>query len=139
MNRNFQYKISRGILMSVLECYFLIPLEPPKQPSFFLSPDPPSLLQFHSKRLASRRSKPHDFPEDEQGLRRKKDHLLPPSYRTFDFTELDGKEKWTSYRFTKNVYDIWMPTHLKRICSVIDELHEALAEKSIDKRQVRIK
>ncbi|ELR08217.1 hypothetical protein VC83_08021 [Pseudogymnoascus destructans] len=41
---------------------------------------------------------------------------------TFDFTSLDGKEKWTAYRFTKNVYDIWMPTHLKRICSVIDEL-----------------
>jgi hypothetical protein len=42
--------------------------------------------------------------------------------RTFDFTELDGKEKWTAYKFTKNVYDIWMPTHLKRICLVIDEL-----------------
>ncbi|KAK6591861.1 hypothetical protein H4I96_12138 [Botrytis cinerea] len=42
--------------------------------------------------------------------------------RTFDFTELDGKEKWTAYKFTKNVYDIWMPTHLKRICSVIDGL-----------------
>lgn len=42
--------------------------------------------------------------------------------RKFDFTELDGKEKWTAYRFTKNVYDIWMPTHLRRICSVIDDL-----------------
>lgn len=42
--------------------------------------------------------------------------------RKFDFTELDGKEKWTAYKFTKNVYDIWMPTHLKRICLVIDEL-----------------
>ncbi|KAL2373736.1 hypothetical protein RJ035_001856 [Blastomyces gilchristii] len=34
--------------------------------------------------------------------------------RTFDFTELDGKEKWTAYKFTNNVYDIWMPTHLKK-------------------------
>ncbi|OBT69336.1 hypothetical protein VE03_01031 [Pseudogymnoascus sp. 23342-1-I1] len=41
---------------------------------------------------------------------------------TFDFTSLYSKEKWTAYRFTKNVYDIWMPTHLKRVCSVIDEL-----------------
>jgi len=41
---------------------------------------------------------------------------------TFDFTALDGKEKWTAYKFTKNVYDIWMPTHLKRICSVIADL-----------------
>lgn len=50
----------------------------------------------------------------------------PPStailIRRFDFTELDGKEKWTAYRFTKNVYDIWMPTHLKRIYLVIDDL-----------------
>jgi hypothetical protein len=40
----------------------------------------------------------------------------------FSFTALDGKEKWTAYKFTKNVYNIWMPTHFKRICSVIDEL-----------------
>jgi hypothetical protein len=42
--------------------------------------------------------------------------------RTFDFTELDGKEKWTAYKFTKSVYNIWMPAHFKRICSVIDAL-----------------
>ncbi|KAK0261279.1 hypothetical protein LTR35_017880, partial [Friedmanniomyces endolithicus] len=42
--------------------------------------------------------------------------------RKFDFTEQDGKEKWTAYRFTKNVYDVWMPSHFARICSVIDEL-----------------
>jgi hypothetical protein len=42
--------------------------------------------------------------------------------RTFDFTELDGKEKWIAYRFTKNVYDIWMPDHFKNIRSAIDQL-----------------
>ena len=42
--------------------------------------------------------------------------------RTFDFTELDGRDKWTAYKFTKNVYDVWMPTHLRRICSIIDQL-----------------
>jgi hypothetical protein len=42
--------------------------------------------------------------------------------RKFDFTELDGKEKWTAYKFTKNVYDIWVPTHLESICSAIDAL-----------------
>jgi hypothetical protein len=31
-------------------------------------------------------------------------------------------EKWAAYKFTKNVYDIWMPVHFKRMCSVIDEL-----------------
>lgn len=42
--------------------------------------------------------------------------------RTFDFTELEGKDKWTAYKFTKNVYDTWVPNHFKRLCSVIDEL-----------------
>ena len=40
----------------------------------------------------------------------------------FDFTALDGKEKWTAYKFTKDVYDVWMPLHHKRICSAIDEI-----------------
>ncbi|KAK3670755.1 hypothetical protein LTR78_009327 [Recurvomyces mirabilis] len=44
------------------------------------------------------------------------------SIRTFDFTELHGKEKWTAYQFTKNVYDRWMPEHFKRICSAIDQI-----------------
>jgi hypothetical protein len=42
--------------------------------------------------------------------------------RTFDFTELDGKEKWTAHSFTKNVYNTWMPTYLKRLRSAIDDL-----------------
>ena len=42
--------------------------------------------------------------------------------REFSFTDLDGKEKWTAYRFTKNVYDSWMPSHFEKICSAIDQL-----------------
>lgn len=41
---------------------------------------------------------------------------------TFDFTALEGKEKWTAYKFTKNVYDHSMPMHFKRICSAIDQI-----------------
>ncbi|KAF2207942.1 hypothetical protein CERZMDRAFT_118922 [Cercospora zeae-maydis SCOH1-5] len=41
---------------------------------------------------------------------------------TFDFTALDGREKWTAYNFTRNVYDNWMPTHFKRICSAIAQI-----------------
>ncbi|KAK3347240.1 hypothetical protein B0T25DRAFT_625268 [Lasiosphaeria hispida] len=41
---------------------------------------------------------------------------------TFDFTTLEGRDKWTAYRFTKNVYDIWMPAHFKKVCSAIDQL-----------------
>ncbi|MCJ1433700.1 hypothetical protein MMC27_003064 [Xylographa pallens] len=42
--------------------------------------------------------------------------------RMFDFTEQEGKEKWTAYKFTRNIYDVWMPLHLKRICTAIDDL-----------------
>lgn len=41
---------------------------------------------------------------------------------SFDFTTLDGKDKWTAYRFTKNIYDVWMPEHFKKICSAINQL-----------------
>ncbi|KAI0424537.1 hypothetical protein F5Y09DRAFT_137981 [Xylaria sp. FL1042] len=44
------------------------------------------------------------------------------SIRSFSFTELDGKEKWAAYRFTKNIYDHWMPGHFKRVCSAINQL-----------------
>ncbi|KAL2165721.1 hypothetical protein VTG60DRAFT_3948 [Thermothelomyces hinnuleus] len=40
----------------------------------------------------------------------------------FSFTALDGKDKWTAYRFTKNVYDTWMRKHFENICSAIDQL-----------------
>ncbi|KAL7928015.1 hypothetical protein V8C35DRAFT_285588 [Trichoderma chlorosporum] len=40
----------------------------------------------------------------------------------FSFTALNGEKKWTAYQFTKNIYDIWMPTHLQRIRSAIDQL-----------------
>ncbi|KAK3339427.1 hypothetical protein B0H65DRAFT_591700 [Neurospora tetraspora] len=44
----------------------------------------------------------------------------------FYFTALEGKEKWTAYRFTKNVYDIWMPKHFENICSAINQLPSEL-------------
>jgi hypothetical protein len=45
-------------------------------------------------------------------------HLI----HNFVFIELDGKDKWAAYKFTKNVYDIWMPTHFKRIYLVINQV-----------------
>ena len=41
---------------------------------------------------------------------------------TFDFTALDGKEKWTAYKFAENVYKHYSPKLHKMICSVIDDL-----------------
>lgn len=40
----------------------------------------------------------------------------------FDFTALEGKERWTAYKFIKNVYDKWMPIQFKKICSAVDNL-----------------
>lgn len=47
--------------------------------------------------------------------------------RTFDFTELDGKDKWTAYKFTKNIYDMWTPEHFKRISSAVDQIPEGVS------------
>lgn len=40
----------------------------------------------------------------------------------FSFTAQNGKEKWTAYRFTKNVYFEFMPTLHALICSAIDQI-----------------
>ncbi|KIW77445.1 hypothetical protein Z517_09891 [Fonsecaea pedrosoi CBS 271.37] len=50
-------------------------------------------------------------------------HLI----RAFNFTELHGKEKWTAYKFTKSVYDTWMPTHFQSLYSVIDVIPSDLS------------
>lgn len=42
--------------------------------------------------------------------------------RTFNFTGLEGKEKWTAYCFTKNIYAAFIPEHLERIRSAIDSV-----------------
>lgn len=44
----------------------------------------------------------------------------------FSFTALEGKEKWTAYKFTKNVYDVWVLQHFKRICSAVDQIPEGV-------------
>ncbi|KND87240.1 hypothetical protein TOPH_08104 [Tolypocladium ophioglossoides CBS 100239] len=46
--------------------------------------------------------------------------------RTFDFTDLEGKDRWSAYRFVKNVYDLWMPKHFRLLCSAIDQLPSQL-------------
>ena len=40
--------------------------------------------------------------------------------RQFYFT--DGEEKWTAFKFTKNIYDHYIPKLHKLICSGIDDL-----------------
>ena len=42
--------------------------------------------------------------------------------RRFDFTDLGGKDKWTAYKFVKNVYELHAPKLLKIICSGVDDL-----------------
>lgn len=45
-------------------------------------------------------------------------HLI----KNFDFTSKRGKEKWTVYKFMKNVYFEFMPKLHKLICSAIDQI-----------------
>ena len=41
---------------------------------------------------------------------------------SFDIVSKNGKDKWTAYKFTRNVYDTFVPIHLERILAVIDQL-----------------
>ena len=45
-------------------------------------------------------------------------HLI----RAYDIRDQQGVDRWTSYRFTRNLYEKWAPSHLQRICSAIDML-----------------
>jgi predicted transcriptional regulator len=51
-------------------------------------------------------------------------HLI----RSFDFTEQNGKEKWTAYKFIRKLYDHFAPIYLKRIRSAIAQLRESNLE-----------
>lgn len=44
------------------------------------------------------------------------------SIKKFDFTSEEGKDKWTVYRFTKNIYNVWILNHHKLICSAIEKI-----------------
>lgn len=34
----------------------------------------------------------------------------------------EGDQRWKAYKFVKNVYDMWLPDHFKRLCSAVDML-----------------
>ncbi|OQV09883.1 hypothetical protein CLAIMM_13961, partial [Cladophialophora immunda] len=67
-------------------------------------------------------------------IKGKKTTFYRHTIRKFDFTKIESKEKWTAYKFTKSIYDIWMPTHFRRLCSVIDaippNIHFEVSEES---------
>lgn len=50
--------------------------------------------------------------------------------RKFDFTEQDGREKWTAYKFIRGVYEKFVPMHLERLRSAIDQLPPINADDS---------
>ncbi|KAK1256099.1 hypothetical protein MKX07_008358 [Trichoderma sp. CBMAI-0711] len=40
---------------------------------------------------------------------------------SFDFSDPEC-DRWAAYRFTRNLYDTWMPAHFANICSAIEQL-----------------
>lgn len=42
--------------------------------------------------------------------------------RDFSIVDQNGKEKWTAYKFTRNVHDVFVPICLKRLRDAIDKL-----------------
>jgi hypothetical protein len=47
--------------------------------------------------------------------------------KRFEMTDDDGKERWTTYRFTRNVYDIFGPIHIERLRSAVEQLPDPLS------------
>lgn len=45
-------------------------------------------------------------------------HLI----HAFSISAYDGKDKWTAYGFTENIYQTWAPSHLERICFAVNQL-----------------
>ena len=48
--------------------------------------------------------------------------------KSFDITSEDGKDKWTAYNFTRNVYEKFVPIHLERLKSAINQLPDFSAD-----------
>jgi hypothetical protein len=48
--------------------------------------------------------------------------------KKFDITNEEGKDKWTTYIFTTNVYDIYDPMHFERLRSAVDQLPDPLSD-----------
>ncbi|EDN05203.1 predicted protein [Histoplasma mississippiense (nom. inval.)] len=49
--------------------------------------------------------------------------------KTFDLPARWGKNKWSAYIFTKNVYNTGMPDYLRRIKTAVDEIPHGTAHK----------
>ncbi|KAL9583529.1 MAG: hypothetical protein Q9212_002646 [Teloschistes hypoglaucus] len=47
--------------------------------------------------------------------------------KSVSFADPDGRDKWRPYKFTKNVYDSFLPIHLARVCSAVDQLPDPAA------------
>jgi hypothetical protein len=41
---------------------------------------------------------------------------------SFNFLEVGYGDRWLAYRFTKNMYEVWMPAQFNWICSAINQL-----------------
>ncbi|KAL7796629.1 hypothetical protein V8C37DRAFT_372435 [Trichoderma ceciliae] len=56
---------------------------------------------------------------------------------SFDFTDPECSDKWSAYRFTRNLYDIWMPAQFSLLCSAINDLPlDWSSESSSSEREV---
>lgn len=52
-------------------------------------------------------------------------HRLP--VHSFSITALNGKERWTAYKFVMALYTVWVPDHFQRLSLAIDNLPEGVS------------
>lgn len=63
------------------------------------------------------------YPTIESKMVRYHRHVV----KIFDIVSEDGKDRWTAYRFVRNIYKSFAPDHRKRIMSAVDQLPDPTA------------
>ncbi|KAI9732743.1 MAG: hypothetical protein M1818_007477 [Claussenomyces sp. TS43310] len=55
--------------------------------------------------------------------------------KKFDITSDSGEDKWTTYIFTRNLYDVYCPMHFERLRSAVDQLPDPLSDQHQSSQQ----
>ncbi|KIN07619.1 hypothetical protein OIDMADRAFT_108291, partial [Oidiodendron maius Zn] len=55
-------------------------------------------------------------------------HVYRFTVKKLDIMSEAGKDRWTSFIFTTNLYDLYYPTHIERLRSAVDQLPDPLPD-----------
>jgi hypothetical protein len=58
--------------------------------------------------------------------------------KKYDITNDTGKDKWTTYKFTRNLYNIYGFIHVRRLRSAVDQLADPLFDYQSQQSSVEV-